>query len=81
MVTHINITDQSEAVSIDVERICTHPNAYVEKACCTTPDSDTGMISCGCGGQDAVICPDCNDDLDDATIERVLGGGEEVDCE
>lgn len=73
MVTHINVIDQSEAVSIDVERICTHPNAYIEKACCSTRGS-SGMIECGCGGMSTVECPDCDDQLDDETIEKILEG-------
>lgn len=38
-----------------------HPNAYLEPPCCTSPDPDTGHISCGCGGQPMIVCPaiDC----------------------
>lgn len=32
---------------------CIHPDAYIEKACC----SGSGLIECGCGGMDSVHCP------------------------
>lgn len=39
---------------------CNHEDAYIEPACCSGRDSD-GNISCGCHGQDSVVCPalDC----------------------
>lgn len=74
MPVHINVIDQSERAEILVRRVCSHPNAEVVPPCCTTPDSDTGLISCGCGGQSTVECPDCDDQLDDETIEKILEG-------
>lgn len=42
---------------------CAHAEAYIEPPCCTEADRepDTGMIACGCGGQDQIVCPapDC----------------------
>ncbi len=35
---------------------CSHEDAYIDKACCTTP-GDSGYIECGCGGMDSVLCP------------------------
>ncbi len=44
----------------DGDFVCAHTDAYIERACCTSPDSD-GNYSCGCHGRDSVICPavDC----------------------
>lgn len=39
--------------------ICEHEEVELEKACCSGRDSD-GLMSCGCGGSDAIIC--LNDD-------------------
>lgn len=74
MVTHIKVQSTDEPQAIEIRRICTHPNAYVEKACCSSPDSDTGLFSCGCGGQDSVICPDCDQTLTEDEIQAVLEG-------
>lgn len=40
--------------------LCTHQNAYIERACCSSVGSG-GDIECGCGGVDSVVCdnPDC----------------------
>jgi len=39
-----------------------------------TADSDTGYISCGCGGMTSVYCPDCdNSDLTGDEIEFQIG--------
>lgn len=42
------------------ELVCSHINAYIETACCSSVGS-SGYVECGCGGMDAVICPnhDC----------------------
>jgi hypothetical protein len=50
------------ALSEDNEWVCTHEDAYIERACCSGYDSE-GLPSCGCHGQDGVICPaiDCTD--------------------
>ena len=56
------------------EFICQHDNIEIEPPCCTTPDSDTGYISCGCGGMTNVYCPDCeNSDLTGYEIEFQIG--------
>lgn len=54
----------------DGEFKCQHDNIEIEPPCCTTADSDTGYISCACGGMASVYCPDCdNEDLTDDEIE------------
>ena len=53
---------------------CQHDNIEIEPPCCTTPDSDTGYISCACGGMTNVYCPDCdNSDLTGEEIEFQIG--------
>lgn len=60
--------------------VCTHPNAYIEKACCSPFDiGDSGYIECGCGGQDSIICPatTCTGIQEyeiDELFERLLNG-------
>lgn len=46
---------------IEGDMVPLHDGAYVEPPCCTVPDPDTGMISCGCGGYATIVCPasDC----------------------
>lgn len=52
-------TTPTHTVELDGEIYCSHEEAYVEKACCSGPDSD-GLIQCGCQGMDSIICPDNN---------------------
>lgn len=73
MPVHIAIKDRSENAEILVRRVCSHPNAEVVPPCCTTRSSN-GLIECGCGGVSTVECPDCDDQLDDDTIEKILEG-------
>lgn len=53
---------------------CTHENAVIVPPCCTTPEPDTGMIACGCGGMSTVECPDCDEEIDEDTIQAILEG-------
>lgn len=79
---HITITASSTvAEQLDVAVICSHPEAYIEKACCSTPGS-SGMIECGCGGQDSVVCPNpkcqgIDDNEVDQLFDRLAGDREE----
>lgn len=79
MPIHIPVQYADQPQVIDVEVICTHPEAYIEKACC----SGSGLIECGCGGRDEVICPNPNcqgiseNEVDDL-FDR-LAGDQEVD--
>lgn len=59
----------------DGEFWCSHEEAYVEEPCCTSPDPDTGYISCGCHGQRSVVCPnpDCTGILDHE-VDAILDG-------
>lgn len=80
MPIHIPVQYSDQPQTIDVEVICTHPEAYIEKACCT----GSGLIECGCGGQDSVVCPNPNcqgieDHEVDNLIER-LAGDQGEDC-
>jgi len=57
---------------------CTHEDAEIERACCSGYDSE-GNPSCGCHGQDAVMCNafDCDGILDhevEALFDRLEGG-------
>lgn len=56
---------------IDGERHCLHINAEIERACCS--GFDQGIPSCGCGGMDAVDCPNplC-DGMTDSEVEAIL---------
>lgn len=68
------------ALSEDNEWVCTHEDAYIEPACCSSAGS-SGYIECGCGGQDAVICPSigCTDIQDweiDDLLDRLRGWDE-----
>lgn len=82
--THINIKQRDTgvfALTEDGEWVCTHEDAYIEKACCTSVGS-SGYIECGCGGRDAVICPStgCTDIEDwevDGLFDRLQGGDDE----
>lgn len=56
------------------EFICQHDNIEIEPPCCWAADSDTGYISCGCGGMTSVYCPDCdNSDLTGDEVEFQIG--------
>lgn len=56
------------------EFICQHDNIEIEPPCCWAADSDTGYISCACGGMTSVYCPDCdNSDLTGDEIEFQIG--------
>lgn len=79
MPIHITAKDLGTTEEIDIEVICTHPDAYIEKACC----SGMGLIECGCGGRDSVVCPNifCPG-IEDHEVDQLfdrLAGGEEVD--
>lgn len=68
-------------LSDDNEWICTHENAYIDKACCSGHYSD-GSPSCWCYGVDNVVCPstDCTDIKDWETedlFNRLNGGRDE----
>lgn len=83
MPIHITVQYNDQPQKIDVEVICTHPEAYIEKACCSTRSSN-GLIECGCGGMDSVICPNpkcqgISDDEVDNLFER-LAGEQAEDC-
>lgn len=62
MPVHIPIRDLSTAfvMTEDGEFVCSHEDAYIDPACCSGIDSE-GNVSCGCHGQDGVLCPatDC----------------------
>lgn len=65
----------------DGEFRCPHTEAYIEKACCSGIDSE-GNVSCGCHGQDGVLCPaiDCTGIQDhevDELFDRLIGDREE----
>ncbi len=72
----IAVVDKSQdfygIITEDGELKCTHPDAEIERACCSGTDSE-GNISCGCHGQDSVYCSDCNnDDMTDQDVENIL---------
>lgn len=52
--------------------VCNHADAYLEPACCTFA-SPNGLIECGCGGQDSVVCPavDCTG-IEDHEVEGLF---------
>ena len=55
----VPITDYDDTTFVmteDGDWVCDHSEAYIEKACCSTRSSN-GLIECGCGGSDSVICP------------------------
>ena len=56
----------------DGEFVCAHEDAYIEKACCSGFDSENNP-SCGCHGQDSVICPalDC-DGIQDWEVDELF---------
>ena len=62
MPVHIQIQDRSTTfvMNEDWEFVCNHEDAYIDPACCSGIDSE-GNVSCGCHGQDGVLCPawDC----------------------
>ena len=74
----IIVRENDEVYRFDFELqqlVCTHVNAYIDKACCSSVGS-SGYIECGCGGVDAVMCPnnDCTDIQDyevDELFERL----------
>ena len=52
---------------------CTHLEAKVIPPCCTTPDQDTGRISCGCQGDYSIYCDECkNEDLTDYETDELI---------
>lgn len=56
---------------IDGERHCLHINHEIERACCS--GFEGGLPSCGCGGMDAVGCPNPKcDGITDAEVESML---------
>lgn len=78
MPIHIPVQYADQPQTIDVEVICTHPEAYIEKACC--PPSS--LVECGCGGRDAVVCPNpkcqgIDDNEVDDLFDRLAGDREE----
>lgn len=80
MPIHIPVQYADQPQVIDVEVICTHPEAYIEKACCSPFQV---IVECGCGGRDSVVCPNPNcqgiaDDEVDTLFDR-LAGDREVD--
>jgi len=73
-----DLTPTELVMNEDGEFVCPHEDAYIEKACCSGIDSD-GNPSCGCHGQDDVICPaiDCtgiqNHEIN-ALFKHIIGG-------
>lgn len=66
----------------DGEFVCAHEDAYIEKACCS--GFENGLPSCGCRGQDGVICPalDCEGIQDhevDDLFEKLTPGEPDYD--
>lgn len=56
---------------IDGERHCMHVNHEIERACCS--GFEGGLPSCGCGGMDAVGCPNPKcDGITDNEVEALL---------
>lgn len=59
------VTSHGTVLTFDEELdefVCLHPEAYIEKACCSPFQvGDSGYVECGCGGRDSVVCPavDC----------------------
>ena len=51
----------------DGEWYCSHPEAYIEKACCPG-----GEMNCGCMGADEVVCPavDCTG-IEDWQVDEI----------
>lgn len=84
MPVHLTVKDLTPTTMVmneDGEFVCPHEEAYIEKACCSGIDSE-GNPSCGCHGQDGVICPaiDCTGiqehEVDDL-FDRLFGDREE----
>lgn len=76
-----DLTPTEMVMNEDGEFVCPHLEAYIEKACCSGTDSE-GNVSCGCHGQDGVICPaiDCTGIQDhevDTLFDRLIGDREE----
>lgn len=76
-----NLTPTAMVMNEDGEFVCPHTEAYIEKACCSGIDSE-GNVSCGCHGQDGVLCPaiDCTGIQDhevDELFDRLIGDREE----
>lgn len=76
-----NLTPSELAMNEDGEFVCTHPDAYIDPACCSGYDSE-GNVSCGCHGQDGVLCPaiDCTGIQEheiDNLFDRLIGDREE----
>lgn len=82
--THINIKTKDTgvfALTEDGDWVCTHEDAYIERACCLGYDNE-GNVSCGCYGQDGVLCPStgCTDIQEwevDGLFDRLQGGDDE----
>lgn len=71
----IIVRENSEDYHYDFELeelVCTHINAYIDKACCSSVGS-SGYIECGCGGVDAVVCPnnDCTG-IEDYEVDELF---------
>jgi len=81
MPIHIPVQYADQPQVIDVEVICTHPEAYIDKACCSP---NQALVECGCGGQDSVVCPNpkCQG-IDDSEVDDLferLAGEQAEDC-
>ena len=74
MAMQINITDRSSTFKLAEwnDFVCTHDQAYIQKACCTVPD-EGGLYFCACGGQDSVVCPaiDCTG-IEDFEVDELF---------
>ena len=44
-------------MTVSINDVCAHNGAYIQTACCSPYQR---IIECGCGGQDAIICPNKN---------------------
>ena len=73
------------ALTEDGDWLCTHEDAEIERACCRNPVDNNGNVTCGCYGQDGVICLawDCTGimDYEVEDLFNRLEGGYEDDCE
>lgn len=59
---------------MQLTKVCEHPEAYIEKACCPG-----GTRDCACYGRDVVICPspDCTGIIDSEVDELFNRLGEQ----
>lgn len=60
-------------LSEDGDWLCSHADAYIDPACCNGSPDECGRDTCGCGGQDSVVCPavDCTG-LEDYEAEDIM---------